>query len=169
MDDLLHSLRKDFPSLKFKSGQEFCWSYQKQTISYIAQNSNKQSASWALLHELSHALLGHQKYESDLELVTLESEAWAKAKKLATRYGISIDTDHIEDCMDSYRDWLHQRSSCPQCGTHSLQHESESYFCYNCNQTWRVTSSRFCRPYRKKHQSVETSNPTSIQNFSLFV
>jgi len=124
-------------------------------------------SEWALLHEVGHALLEHHNYRSDLELISLESQAWDKAKVLGKKYGQQIDPDHIEDCMDTYRDWLHQRSACPVCDTRSLQQDARHYKCFNCGQVWTVTSSRFCRPYRRKESTNEKS-PQSINSEATF-
>lgn len=149
MTNLLLMLQKDFPELVFAPGEAFCWSPKTRTVLYRAKHDDNK-AEWALLHEVGHALLDHHHYQSDLELISLESQAWEKAKELAKQYDRQIDPDHIEDCMDTYRDWLHQRSACPTCDTRSLQKDAQHYRCHNCDQVWTVTSSRFCRPYRRK-------------------
>jgi hypothetical protein len=105
--------------------------------------------TWSLLHETGHGLLVHADYQSDLELLHMEVAAWEKAKELGQAFGVQIDPNHIEDCLDTYRDWLHRRSTCPTCGSVSLQHNSTEYHCHNCNAMWQVSSSRFCRPYRQ--------------------
>jgi hypothetical protein len=93
-------------------------------------------------------MLGHQTYRSDFELLLLEVAAWDKAKQLAASQGITMDEEHIQDCLDTYRDWLHERSTCPRCGTVSLQASPSEYNCHNCSASWQVSKSRFCRPYR---------------------
>ncbi len=158
MGDLLNRLVQDFPDLIFASGDEFCWSPKTNTIIYRTEKTSPVD-DWALLHEVGHALLDHRNYRSDLDLISLESQAWEKAKELGARYDQAINPDHIEDCMDTYRDWLHQRSACPTCQTRSLQQDSQHYKCFNCGQVWTVTASRFCRPYRRK----ETENKKSPQ------
>lgn len=159
MASLLLTLEKDFPGLIFASGEAFCWSPKDRTVWY-ALGRNGREADWALLHEVGHALLEHHNYRSDLELISLESQAWGQAKELGLRYGCQIDPDHIEDCMDTYRDWLHQRSACPVCSTHSLQQDARHYHCHNCGQIWAVTASRFCRPYRRKESDQQKSPQT---------
>ena len=161
MHKLLLTLEKDFPGLQFAQGEAFCWSPKTRTVIY-GKSKASPDAEWALLHEVGHALLEHHSYASDLELIGLESQAWEKAKVLGQKYGYQIDIDHIEDCMDTYRDWLHQRSACPVCATQSLQQDAQHYQCFNCGQTWTVTGSRFCRPYRRK----ETDNKKSPQSMT---
>lgn len=148
MDSVLSSLSKDFPHLLFKTGQDFYWSPKDKTIYYLM--TPRVSDCWTLLHEASHGLLNHKTYTSDFELLQLEVAAWQKAKELAERYCIDIDNDHIEDCLDTYRDWLHKRSLCPTCGVKSLQKDEKTYGCLNCDTTWQVSTSRFCRPYRSR-------------------
>lgn len=144
---LLKQLKADFPAVTFTAGKQFFWSPKDQTVFYDTEKDSE-PASWALLHELSHGLLGHKTYKTDFELLQLEVAAWDKAGELATTYGISIDTNHIQDCLDTYRDYLHARSECPSCTEHGLQKNSTTYSCLNCHTEWHVSSERFCRPYR---------------------
>jgi len=118
-----------------------------------------------MLHELAHATLGHNSYETDFELLLLEVAAWDKAKALARDYGETIDDEHVQDCIDTYRDWLYQRSNCPACSTTSLQESAVSYKCFNCGSSWTVTASRFCRPYRlmAKQQKTPHEAPKSFE------
>jgi hypothetical protein len=149
MNNLLLRLRSDFPQLKFTAGTRFFWSPAGREIVY-AENASGPRAIFSLLHETGHALLEHQRYTLDFELLELEVAAWKHAKKLATDYGIDIDEDHIQDCLDTYRDWLYRRSICPSCTTKALQQDdSPRYQCFNCQASWSVSPSRFCRPYRK--------------------
>lgn len=167
MDKLLSQLATDFPDLVFMSGEEFCWSPKTHTVVF-RRSKDSPTSEWALLHEIGHALLGHHSYKSDLELISLEAQAWDKAKELGQEYGYQIDNDHIEDCMDTYRDWLHQRSSCPACSTQCLQQDARHYRCFNCGQVWTVTSSRFCRPYRLK-ETENKKSPQTIATEATFV
>lgn len=150
MDTILSKLATKFPDLAFVPGSRFSWSPQKNQVIYrLDFNSTRSVDVWSLLHELGHALLGHKSFDSDFELLTLESEAWSKAEVLARQFGYSIDHDHIQDCLDTYRDWLYQRSTCPGCSSTSLQMEDKTYNCFNCGTVWRVSSSRLCRAYRR--------------------
>lgn len=148
MQTLLKQLKRDFPQFRFAKGDTFSWSSRKKEIHYPAIPPDPAHAPWSLLHELGHALLGHTTYQTDFELLKLEAAAWARAADLGTKYGHEIDPDHIQDCLDTYRDWLHQRSACPSCGITSLQRDQHTYCCYNCNTQWRVSRTRLCRPYR---------------------
>jgi hypothetical protein len=155
MQTLLNQLKKAYPDIAFTASNTFYWSPKERVVYYAASNQNKTIASWSLLHELSHALLNHSTYSSDFELVALESAAWKRAVEISATYGIVIEEDHVQDCLDTYRDWLHKRSTCPTCSTHSLQINSNTYSCINCSTKWHVTASRFCRPYRLKTKTPQ--------------
>ncbi len=152
MQKLINRLKIDFPDLHFAPGQEFCWSPETGEIFYKV-SARGTSATWSLLHETAHAILKHQNYQSDLELLRLEVEAWEQARTLAKHFSIEIDEDHIQDCLDTYRDWLYKRSICPTCTTKCLQQaDFIHYRCFNCHKVWRVSSNRFGRAYRStKH------------------
>jgi predicted RNA-binding Zn-ribbon protein involved in translation (DUF1610 family) len=140
---------KDYPQFKFTPGPQEHWSPKTNTITY-SQSEPLAELHYGLLHELAHALLGHNSYNSDFELLKLESEAWDLAVKIGKKYKIKLDPDHIQDCLDTYRDWLHRRSKCPSCGMHVLQDSPNSYKCFNCGTSWQVSNRRFARPYRLK-------------------
>lgn len=145
------------PSVIFQRGQSFYWSPKDATITYKSSANSGANGQWSLLHEAAHALLDHQNYSSDIALLLLEVEAWERAKSLGKELGIIIDEEHIQDCLDTYRDWLHQRSTCPRCSVVSLQVSTREYLCHNCDARWQVSASRFCRPYRRlattKHET----------------
>jgi hypothetical protein len=148
VDDLLNQLRKHYPELKFIEGEQFCWSPKTQEVIYKVGSENDE-AIWSLLHETSHALLGHTTFHSDIELLRLEVAAWDKANQLAVNYKVQIDEEHVQDCLDTYRDWLYSRSICPECNAKSLQQgDFVHYRCFNCHKIWRVSGNRFGRAYR---------------------
>lgn len=148
MEKLITKLQAEFPRLRFTAGQQFCWSPETGEIFYKTTAGSLKS-TWSLLHETGHALLEHQSYKADFELLRLEVAAWERARELAADVGIAIDEDHIQDCLDTYRDWLYKRSICPGCTTKCLQQDDYSHYrCFNCHTVWRVSSSRFCRAYR---------------------
>ena len=162
MDKLLNKLQKTYPKLTFEPSQTFYWSPRIHKIFFKPFKNNDQVAVWSLLHEVGHALLKHQAYETDFELLGMELAAWTKAEELAKDYGYAIDSDHIQDCLDTYREWLYQRSTCPTCLNCSLQADSRTYQCFNCSTVWHVSSSRMCRPYRRKHKAASASAYTSF-------
>jgi hypothetical protein len=157
MQSLINKLTDSYPQLTFTAGRQFYWSPESREIFY-KQGSDGEQASWSLLHETGHALLGHASYRGDFELVRLEAEAWERARQLAADFGIEIDEDHIQDCLDTYRDWLYKRSICPACSTQCLQQGDFSHYrCFNCRTTWKVSASRFCRAYRQTKDSHFTT------------
>jgi hypothetical protein len=146
--NLINRVKADYPQFKFKSGAQEHWSPKTKTITYEA-NTFTDNCDYGLLHELAHALLGHNSYKTDFELLKLESLAWQKAAEIGLKYGVKIDDDHIQNCLDTYRDWLHRRSKCPTCGVHVMQTNTSTYKCFNCSSTWSVSSGRFARSYRR--------------------
>jgi hypothetical protein len=154
MEKLLTNLRKTLPHVAFEPGEAFFWSPEHSKITYKQGAAEKPQDIWALLHEASHALLGHKNYQLDVELLLMEAAAWRKAREFAGTLGIDISEDHIQDCLDTYRDWLHQRATCPRCSTVSLQVSAREYRCHNCSASWSVSASRFWRPYRLRSKPI---------------
>jgi len=160
MEKLIKRLKKDHPDLVFSPGQSHCWLPEQSQIYYAAETANRSHSTEGLLHELGHAHLKHKGYVSDLELLKKEVDAWQEALRLAKLYDVAFDENHMQDCLDTYRDWLYKRSICPQCGTKSLQQDDYVHYrCFNCHTTWRVTPSRFCRAYRR---SKNVQQPTAV-------
>lgn len=142
---LLQQVQSDFLDISFKSSDTFYWTSDEQTIYYDSQAEN---AAWSLLHELGHMVHDHSTYNSDSRLVRMEVEAWEAAIKFGTKYGVNIDEEYVQDCIDSYRNWQYARSKCPKCEQAGVEPKSGQYKCFNCGNSWRVTDSRFCRAYR---------------------
>lgn len=144
----IEKIKADYPQFKFKAGSQEHWSPKTQTITY-EQTNTAEGLKYGLLHELAHALLGHSSYHSDFELLKLESHAWQMAAKIGKKYGVKVDEDHIQNCLDTYRDWLHRRSKCPTCAVHVMQTNATTYKCFNCGAGWKVSAGRFARSYRR--------------------
>lgn len=150
MDKLIVELRARFPHLRFTAGDQFYWSPETGEIFYETGN-DAQHAVWSLLHETGHALSGHHSYKADFELLHMEMDAWERARSLSQELGLTMDEEHIQNSLDTYRDWLYKRSICPTCGTKSLQQgDSDHYRCFNCHTVWKVSANRFCRAYRRR-------------------
>ncbi|HYH35883.1 MAG TPA: hypothetical protein VD706_00050 [Candidatus Saccharimonadales bacterium] len=159
MEVIIAKLQTEFPKLRFVAGKQFYWSPETGEIFYETSAQGRKAA-WSLLHETGHALLNHTSYQGDFELLKLEIAAWERAKGLAEDFGIAISEDHIQNNLDTYRDWLHKRSICPSCGTKCLQQgDFVHYRCFNCHTVWKVSGSRFCRAYRR-HAGV--SQPANV-------
>lgn len=145
---LIKRLRVDYPQFIYKKASSFLWSHSEHTIYYTCENDDYSF----LFHELSHALLNHADYGRDIELIAIEREAWNKSKEIAKNYGVIIDDDFIQLNLDTYRDWLHIRSTCPKCKATGLQTKKYSYKCLVCSHEWRVNDAKTCalRRYSKK-------------------
>jgi hypothetical protein len=153
---LLQRIIEDYSdAFSFKESSIFSWSPQKKTIFYSTAKNASENAVWSLLHEIGHAKLGHKKYEDDFELLIMEVEAWRKAKQLAERYHLVIEEDHIEECLESYRNWLHQRSRCIECKFTSFQIDMNTYQCVNCDTKWTVPYSPHSAIQKKRVKGLE--------------
>ena len=145
---LVKQFQKDYPELTFKLSDDFKWSPSDSTVYYDGSSVN---GTPSFLHELAHALLGHSEYNRDIQLIEIESTAWHYAQAiLSPRYKIPIDEEHVEDNLDTYRDWLHARSTCPQCKATGFQVKSNVYKCILCRAHWRVNDARTCALRRYK-------------------
>lgn len=139
---LLERIEADFPSLHFKAGDDFEWSPSTSTIMFIPDNEH---LSERLLHELAHAELSHANYHRDVELIAMERDAWEFAKtSLAPRYETTIPVEIIDKDMDTYRDWLHARSTCPACSATGIQTADSTYTCVACRTSWHVNQAKGC-------------------------
>jgi hypothetical protein len=146
----LEQLELDHPGIKFCPGDAFMWSPTEKVIYYPVDSNMNTKFYYSLLHEIGHAILGHDKFTSDLSLVRIERAAWDEAVELGTRYGLDIPEDHVEQCLGTYRDWLHARSMCPNCHQCGLQTSKTAYKCIFCRANWQVSPSRLCRVTRRK-------------------
>lgn len=139
---LLKQLRHDFPAFRFEQSTNFWWSAKSETIHV---DTSAEHSEAFILHELSHAILDHRGYSYDIDLVKLERDAWEYAvRTLTSEYNISIDEQLVQDNLDTYREWLHARSMCPECETTGLQTKQQSYRCLACGHSWRVNEARIC-------------------------
>lgn len=138
---ILNKVKNDYPQFVYKRGDSFLWSPSDRTIYY---SDNLDSQAIFLLHELSHALLGHTSYDQDIQLISMERSAWDHTKGLASQYNIDISDEVIQSNLDSYRDWLHSRSVCPKCGANGLQTDKKAYKCLACANKWAVNEARTC-------------------------
>ena len=146
---LIQKLKKLDEHINFEPSTSYYWSPKNQTV-YFQNGDATEVGLWTLLHEVSHGLLGHTTYESDFELVLLEVKAWEHAQKIAEEVKVIIDENHIQDCLDSYRDWQYKRSLCPDCDLGGVQIDQKTYSCLFCRGKWNVSEARFCRPYRRR-------------------
>jgi hypothetical protein len=149
--DVLARVQSAYPQIRFAEGTDFMWSIKDQTVTYSTNVSDTDKFTSSLCHELSHGILGHADFKHDIELIKLERDAWDHATTIARDlFDLTIPTDHIEDCMNTYRDWLYQRSLCPTCKQCGLQQTKQQYSCIMCNSRWRVNVSRLCRVHKRR-------------------
>ncbi len=126
--ELLERLKTDFPEFTFREGRKFAF----RPLKTIVLGPPESFSELLTLHEVSHAVLKHKTFKMDVERLKMESDAWEKAKELANTYGVTIDEDLIQSELDTYRDWLHQKSRCPKCGLTRFQTSDGAYHCPRC-------------------------------------
>lgn len=143
------AIRNAFTSYAFEPSETFAWSPEQNTIFYPREQSLSKQFFYSLLHEIGHAELSHTLFTSDVDLLRIEREAWNKAEQLSSQFGIELSDEHIEKCMDTYRDWLYARSMCPHCHQCGIQSAKTTYYCPFCTHTWKVSESRLCRVVRR--------------------
>lgn len=140
---LLEHLQQDFSHITFLKDKTFRWSFHKQTVFY---NLSLPYAAQMLLHETAHGILRHKDYNLDVQLIKKELAAWEYAQEtLAPQYGITLTTEYIEESLDSYRQWLHARSTCPECHIAAFQTKTGTYACVACGCQWRANDARKLR------------------------
>lgn len=125
----VNRLKTDYPEFVFRSGKKYLFRPPKT----IVWGQDEYCSELLLLHELSHALLGHRDFGTDVERLKMERQAWAKARELAAIYKVKIDEDLIQEELDTYREWLHQKSRCPKCGLTRFQTPDKVYHCPKCD------------------------------------
>lgn len=138
MSSLVAKLANNHPGIAFTIGNTARWSRDEQTVYH---NPGEPHADWVLLHETAHALLDHSDYARDIELLALEREAWEYASHtLAPDYGVCINPAFINEHLDTYRDWLHAKSTCPACQSNGYESSPQQYACVHCGGTWHTNT-----------------------------
>lgn len=137
------------PIITFEKSNLFSWNH---TTGIIQYDPAAQNAIAYTLHEFCHAALHHQDYSSDIALIKMERDAWHEAQMIAKDLAFTIDSEVIEDALNTYRDWLHSRSLCPNCDSTGIQSKIGQYHCVSCDTTWRANEARTCalRRYSNK-------------------
>ena len=140
---LIKRATEQFPNFRFESGDHFAWQPATTTVIYDESDPHFEAR---LLHEIGHATLGHASYERDIDLIACERDAWQSARlELSPLFNVEISGEVIHHDMDSYRDWLHARSSCPHCQSNGIQIAKREYKCVTCLRTWRVNEAKNCQ------------------------
>jgi hypothetical protein len=137
MQNLVKSLKADYPELHIQAGPRFQFTPPDKLFYDSDTEYTESEAKLLMLHELGHYLIGETDYGTDIELLEIEAKAWAKAREICSCYGISYDEDFAEERLDSYRDYLHQASLCKNCQISSYQDDHGSYHCPLCGATWK--------------------------------
>lgn len=137
MQKLIKQLSKDYPDLQITAGERYQFSPPNH-LYYVPDDADHSpaEAKLLLLHELGHYLTGEYDYASDIELLEIEAKAWAHARDLCSKYRLDYDEDFAEDRLDSYRDYLHYASLCPDCQLAGYQDKTGKYHCPLCAKTW---------------------------------
>lgn len=125
---LLETLKNTYVEFNFRPSKRFSFRPPK-TIYFVQDDENFDSL---ILHELGHALLGHRDFKTDIERLKMERAAWEKGREVAKNLKITLNEELIETELDSYRDWLHQRSKCYKCGLTRYQTPDGKYHCPKC-------------------------------------
>jgi hypothetical protein len=152
---LIHKAAEQFPAIHFVSGDDFRWSPLESTVYY---DSTEPHSTDLFLHELGHATLRHNGYDRDVQLLAIETDAWSEAGRLASRFDVSISQDVAEEHLDTYRDWLHQRSTCPTCRATGQQIAADRYQCVVCLNEWRVNEAKSCQLRRYTQATKKAPN-----------
>ena len=142
-------------TFKFTEGVGFKWSPSNNTIYYDSINSV--SSPMSLLHEIAHGMIGHENYDFDIDLIRLERDAWSRTKELAITHSVNYSDDYAQDCLETYRTWLHSRSLCPDCGQSGLESEPQAYSCFNCSSRWKVSKNQACQIQRRRTENSTSS------------
>lgn len=138
---LLNQLKTTYPTVTFVESDDFQWSPRLNTVEFDPAH---ELADSLLLHEVGHSILNHNDYSKDVTLLSMETDAWEAAKKIAPDVQVPIDDDDVQDHLDTYRDWLHARSTCPRCEANGYQNGVRLYACVACGHSWRVNEARTC-------------------------
>lgn len=123
----LAKIKSDFPSLGFVSGKRFLFRPPK-TVVYEPGGE-----VLLFLHEIGHALTEKYDFKTEVGRLKIEVMAWEKARELCEIYGVDFDEKLVESELDTYRDWLHQKSRCPSCGLTRFQTPDGVYYCPRCD------------------------------------
>lgn len=118
----------------------FSYDAAEEVINYDPIRLQRAQGKISLLHEISHCELGHFNYQYDIELLMMEIDAWYYTKKLANKHNIALDEKYVQDCINSYEDWLTKRATCPMCDNFCFEKSKNLYSCFICDTHWKVSS-----------------------------
>ena len=125
-------LCQDYDQFCFKVGKKFAFRPPKT----IVLGPSEPFSELLALHEVSHAICKHRDFKTDVERLRMEVQAWETAKELASSYDIEVDEELVQGELDTYRDWLHQKSRCPKCGLTRFETSDGIYHCPGCESLY---------------------------------
>ncbi len=128
-----------YPQQRFLPAGYFAYDASEDIVNYDPLKIRNNAGKLALLHEISHALLGHFHYRFDFELYAMEMDAWNMTRTLAIKHAVGVQDSYINECMDSYDVWLTKRGTCPRCNHFNLQANPNQFKCYRCLTQWKVS------------------------------
>jgi len=128
-----------YPEQRFLPAGYFAYDASEDIVNYVPGLLRRNSGKLALLHEISHAMLGHFHYRFDFELFAMEMDAWNMTRLLAIKHDVGVQESYINECMDSYDVWLTKRGTCPRCNQFNLQSKPNEFRCYRCLTRWKVS------------------------------
>jgi len=131
-----------FSEFRYLPGARFAYDASQDVINYVQDEVKRADGRLALLHETSHALLGHFHFSTDLELFFMEVAAWHKTAELAPLFKVKLNNHYISDCLDSYDRWLTERATCPYCQNFCIPQGHNHYRCFACETEWDVSDDR---------------------------
>ena len=123
---------QDYGQFRFRIGKKFAFRPPKT----IVLGPPEPFSELLALHEVSHAICKHREFRTDVERLKMEVQAWEKARELASFYGIELNEELIQQELDTYRDWLHQKSRCPKCGLTRFETSDRVYYCPGCESLY---------------------------------
>lgn len=128
--NFLEKVKTKYPIYHFHFGKKF--SFRPPKSIYLG-SPNDSNFEMLTLHELAHAELGHFSYKTDIERIKMEVSAWETTKKLCQEFNIPFNSSLSEEELDSYRNWLHQKSLCKKCKLTRYQTPDGTYHCPHCD------------------------------------
>lgn len=140
LEKFVIQLKREFPQFRFRAGKKFTFRPPRTIIyeNYLTVVDNLDDAELSnnyklqLLHEVGHALLEHKSFPTDVERLRMECAAWEQARELSTKFNLKYNDEFVEAALDTYRDWLHSKARCPECGLTRYQTKDGRYHCPGC-------------------------------------
>lgn len=126
---------------QFVDSGYFAYDASEDVIHYDGSELGSNQGRLSLLHEISHAELGHFSFINDFELLIMEAQAWHLTKQLSSDFAVEVDDAYIQACIDTYDHWLSKRSCCPDCKNFCLPTKNRHVFtCFLCGCRWEAST-----------------------------